>query len=66
MKKLIRNMSNPKSAAFWQSIDRSAEGMRNAPAWMKAGIDVNERNFITFGPALSPSGSVPPRSNRGE
>lgn len=40
MSKLIkRNTSSLKSSRFWASIDRAAEGMKDAPTWMKAGID---------------------------
>lgn len=42
MAKLIkRNTSSLKSSRFWASIDRAAEGMKDAPTWMKAGIDIN-------------------------
>lgn len=49
-KKLIRNTSDEESRAFWASVKKSAEPMRTAPAWLKAGIDINEKNFITYRP----------------
>jgi hypothetical protein len=50
MKKLTRNMSDERSAAFWTSVERTAEAIKNAPAWMKAGVDVNPRHFETCEP----------------
>jgi hypothetical protein len=66
MKKLIRNTSDPQSAAFWASVKKSAEGVRSAPAWQKAGINLNDRNFTTFSakaPSVSPG--APPTAERG-
>ena len=63
MTKLIRNTSDPESAAFWRDVEKSAALVRNAPAWMKAGIVLNPQNFETFGPVDDdehPS-SEPPR-----
>jgi len=50
MSKLIRNTADETSIAFWASVQQSAEAVRTAPTWMKAGIDLNEANFTTFGP----------------
>lgn len=50
MKKLIRNTSNATSRDFWAAVRKSADGVRSAPAWMKAGIDLNDKNYTTFGP----------------
>ena len=55
MKKLTRNMSDEQSAAFWASVERTAEAIKNAPAWMKAGVDVNPRHFETHEPQTEPS-----------
>jgi len=52
--KLIRNTSDPESAAFWRAVEKSAATLRNAPAWMKAGIILNDRNFETFPPEEDP------------
>jgi hypothetical protein len=63
MPKLIRNMSDEKSVAFWRSVEESAATLQNAPAWMKAGIVLDPQNFETFGPVDDdehPS-SKPPR-----
>jgi hypothetical protein len=37
-----------KSAHFWESMRKSAELARSLPSWAQAGINLNERNFITF------------------
>ena len=50
MTKLIRNTSDPKSAAFWRAVEESAAAMRDAPAWMKAGIVLNPQHYETYGP----------------
>jgi len=50
MKKLIRNTSDERSAAFWRSVDESAASMQDAPAWMKAGIVLNPQHYETYGP----------------
>jgi hypothetical protein len=46
--KLIRNMDDEESAAFWRFVDEVAAEMRNAPAWMKAGIVLDPRHYETF------------------
>jgi hypothetical protein len=33
---------------FWDSMLKSAAQARSSPSWMKAGINLNERNFTTF------------------
>ena len=50
MNKLIRNTTDEQSRAFWASVKRTAEVVRTRPAWMQAGIVLNERHFETFGP----------------
>lgn len=35
---------------FWASMREVAEAIRHQPAWMCAGITLNERNFVTFLP----------------
>jgi hypothetical protein len=55
MKKLTRNMSDEQSAAFWASVERTAAAIKDAPAWMKAGVDVNPRHFETYEPQTSTS-----------
>jgi hypothetical protein len=59
MKKLTRNMSDEKSAAFWASVERTAAAIKDAPAWMKAGVDVNPRHFETYEPQPEPSPQDP-------
>jgi hypothetical protein len=34
--------------SFWESMQKSAEPARSLPNWMKAGINLSERNFTTF------------------
>lgn len=34
--------------SFWESMQKSAEPARSLPSWMKAGINLSERNFTTF------------------
>ena len=48
MSKLTRNTSDPQSREFWESVDRGAAEIANAPTWMKAGITLNARQFETF------------------
>lgn len=48
MSKLTRNTSDEQSRAFWDSVDKGASEIANAPQWMKAGININERHFETF------------------
>ena len=36
--------------AFWASVHESAMAMAVAPDWKTAGITLNPRNFITYGP----------------
>jgi hypothetical protein len=36
MSKLTRNTSDPQSREFWESVDRGAAEIANAPAWMLA------------------------------
>jgi len=68
MKKLTRNTTDANSAAFWASVERSAAAIKHAPAWMKAGIDINPRHFETYEPrAESPdpeAAALPIRRNR--
>ena len=37
-----------KSDDFWAMIRKVADGARGKPDWMHAGINLNERNFVTF------------------
>ncbi len=60
MKKTTAPAADDPSAAFWESVERSAAAMKHAPAWMKAGVDVDERHFVTFRPT-SVRGSKPRR-----
>jgi len=62
MPKLIRNIADPVSTAFWRDLENSAAPVRNAPAWMKAGIVFNPENFETFGPV--DGGPAPPKPPR--
>lgn len=68
MKKLTRNTTDAHSAAFWASVERSAAAIKHAPAWMKAGIDINPRHFETYEPRAEyqePEGvPLPIRRNR--
>jgi hypothetical protein len=36
------------SREFWESVDRGAAKIANAPTWKKAGITLDERQFETF------------------
>jgi hypothetical protein len=38
MTKLVRNLSNPESVAFWQAVERSAATVKDLPAWVKSGV----------------------------
>jgi hypothetical protein len=33
---------------FWDAMQKSSEPARSSPSWMKAGINLSERNFTTF------------------
>jgi hypothetical protein len=48
MTKLIRNTADKESRDFWQAVDRIADSVKDAPAWQKAGIALNPRNFETY------------------
>lgn len=50
MSKLIRNTSTPENRAFWEGVDRVAAEIKDAPAWMRAGINVNPEHFETYAP----------------
>lgn len=50
MKKPTRNISDPKSRAFWESVRKSADTVRSAPEWMLGGITLNDTHFVTFEP----------------
>jgi hypothetical protein len=63
MKKLIRNMSDKESAAFWAGVERTAASAKDLPAWMKAGVDVNPVHFVTSEPRSDVSSNdSPPRT----
>ena len=44
MRKLVRNTSDDQGRAFWDSVKKSAQAVRTAPKWMRAGITLNERH----------------------
>lgn len=48
--------------SFWESMQKSAEPARSLPSWMKAGINLSERNFTTFR-ASSAQDLAPPASS---
>lgn len=48
MTKLIRNMSDARSRAFWAGVERSAAAIADKPAWMRAGIDLNPEHYETY------------------
>ena len=62
--KLVRNTSDEQSRAFWDAVKKSADTVRAAPAWMRAGINLNDRNYTTFGPRPSTQASTRHRPNR--
>ena len=39
MAKILRNTSTPEGREFWESDKRSAEGVRDWPAWKRAGVN---------------------------
>jgi hypothetical protein len=50
MTKLIRNTSDEEHRAFWAFVKKTAEAVRSDPAWTRAGIDLNEKHFVTYAP----------------
>jgi hypothetical protein len=34
--------------AFWNGVERSAESMKSAPSWMKAGVVINDEHYETY------------------
>lgn len=50
MTKLTRNMSDARSIAFWESVDRIAGAFDKEPEWMRAGIYLNEQHYETYRP----------------
>ena len=48
MTKLIRNTSTPEAAKFWEYVKRTADEAKDYPDWMRAGIVLNDRNFVTY------------------
>jgi len=55
MKKIIRNMSDPSSRAFWESTKRSASGVQQWPDWKKAGINVVQSGLPSNGQTVTSS-----------
>jgi hypothetical protein len=43
------------AAAFWESVERTAEEVRTWPSWMKVGVVVDPINFVTFMPEPVPA-----------
>lgn len=66
MRKLVRNTSDDQSRAFWDSVKKSAQAVRTAPKWMRAGITLDERHFTTFSPRRPLTSEAPPASVGGE
>jgi hypothetical protein len=49
---LVRDTSTPEKREFWEQVKKSADVVRDAPDWMKAGINISETHFVTHrGPA---------------
>jgi hypothetical protein len=48
--KLVRDKSTPERRAFWDSIKKTAEEIKDWPAWKRAGININPDNFRTYDP----------------
>jgi len=44
-----KRTSNPPSDDFWADARESAKNVQAGPAWMRAGITLNETHFTTFG-----------------
>jgi hypothetical protein len=42
MKKIVRNMSDETSKAFWASAEKTAAPVKDWPAWKKGGIEVQQ------------------------
>jgi len=47
-KKLVKDDSNPSSAAFWEKVKKIAAEARKEPQWAKAGINLNPENYEVF------------------
>lgn len=58
MKKLIRNTKSPEGRAFWDSVKKSADTLRDAPEWMRAGVTLDATHFVTFEPKEA-EGTIP-------
>jgi hypothetical protein len=63
-------MSKQKSEkSFWEAVNESAELARSSPSWMKAGINLSEKNFVTYrgdASTLSPERSISPEPSEGK
>lgn len=46
--KLVRDLSTPENRAFWDGVKESAALVKDAPDWMKAGINLDPRVFETY------------------
>ena len=47
-KKLIRDKSTPERKTFWESVEKSAEEIKDMSSWTKAGFDLNPVYFETY------------------
>lgn len=34
--------------SFWDSVRKTAEPVRSLPSWARAGINLTERNYVTY------------------
>jgi hypothetical protein len=48
--KIIRNLSSEAGRAFWDSAHKSAEGVREWPAWKKAGVTAEQPGVADASP----------------
>jgi hypothetical protein len=47
--RLVRNTSTEDNRSFWEHVSKTAAMVRSMPDWMRAGIEINEKHFTTFG-----------------
>lgn len=57
MKKIVRNMSNETSKAFWDSVEKTAALVDEWPEWKKGGIEVQQPGIATAS-TVTPATSV--------
>ncbi len=57
MEKTDQATTSETNLDFWERVRESAKAVQTGPAWMKAGITLNETHFTTYAPKRMASSS---------